>query len=180
MVTTKYLTAQDLWDLGSDFENYELIEGELVEVTPPNFEHGELQGNVLELLRAFVRPRALGKVVTESGFVFSRDPDTVLGPDVSFVSRDRLPHNSRRFAEIPPDLVVEIVSPSDSRAKIDRRVRIFLESGVLTVWIVYPDRHQIAVHQPGSATQTFSEGDILDGGDVLPGLSLAVADIFAE
>jgi Uma2 family endonuclease len=76
--------------------------------------------------------------------------------------------------------VVEIVSPSDSRAKIDRRVRILLENGILAVWIVYPDRCQITVHQSGSATRTFSEGDILDGGDVLPGLSLAVADIFAE
>jgi len=180
MVTTKRLTAQDLWSLGSDGERFELIEGELVEVTPPNFEHGEIQVTILGILNQFVRHHKLGKVVTESGFIISLDPDTVLGPDVSFVSRERLPENPRRFAEIPPDLVAEVVSPSDSRAKIERRIDVFLRGGVRCVWIIYPDRRQIVVHQRGAAAQTLSEGDLLEGGDILPGFTVAVADILEE
>jgi Uma2 family endonuclease len=80
MVTTRPHTVHELWNLSEATERYELIEGELFEVSPTSFEHGEIQMAIGSILRQFVNEHRLGKVVSETGFVLSRDPDTVLGP----------------------------------------------------------------------------------------------------
>ena len=180
MVTTKHFTATDLWNLGSAAEDYELIEGELIEVVPPRHGHGKLQLKIGSLLLRFVESRGLGEVVTEAGYIFARDPDTVLGPDVSFVSNDRLATESEPWSELPPDLAIEVVSPGNTRAEIDRKVRIYLDSGVQLVWIVRPDARTITVHLPGSPPQTLTDRDTLTGGDVLPGFTVQVAEVFGK
>lgn len=179
MVLTRLYTAEDLEKLATDEEDFELIEGVLVPMVPPNFGHADLQLAVGTLLRTHASEHGLGRVVGEAGFLLQREPETVLAPDVAFVVSERLPVKSSGFVELAPDLVVEILSPGNSPGEIERKVAIYLRSGVRSVWIVYPIERQIVVHQPSHPPSVFGERDQIDGGDVLPGLSLPVAEIFA-
>jgi len=178
MVTTRLHTAEDLYHFASKEDDYELIDGVLVSMVPPNFDHGELQANVSGILRDYVRKHSLGKVVGEAGFILERDPDTVLAPDVAFVASHRLPERATGFPELAPDLAVEIVSPSNSPGDIERKLAIYLRSGVRSVWVVYPAERQLVVHTPSHPPAVFGEQDRIVGGDVLPGLSLPVAGFF--
>lgn len=108
-----------------------------------------------------------------------RAPDTVLAPDVAFIAGERWPAETSGFVELAPDLAVEIVSPSNSPGEIERKVAIYLRAGVRSVWVVYPTERQVVVHMPSHPPAVFREGDQIDGGEVLPGLSLPVAEIFA-
>ncbi|MGD9712034.1 MAG: Uma2 family endonuclease [Thermomicrobiales bacterium] len=178
MVTTRLHTVEELWAFVARGEDFELIEGELSQVTPPSFEHGEIQLALGSLIHRFVVDGQLGKAVTESGYILARDPDTVLSPDISFVRAARLPAETRPFPETAPDLAVEIVSSGNTRAEIDRKTRIYLESGVQAVWIVYPERREVAVHEPGKPALMVTGEMQLDGGDVLPGFAVSLPEIF--
>ena len=178
MVTTRLLTAQDLWNLGDSAEHCELIDGELESVAPPGGEHSFIQANLSSILLQHVRAHKLGRVFGEIGFVLRRDPDTVLGPDISFVATQRLPADQTRFLELAPDLAVEIVSPSNAQWEVHRKLAIYLSTGVKSVWIVYPKQRRVVVHAPDQPPQTFKDGETMTGGEVLSGLSLTVSEIF--
>ena len=144
-------------------------------------EHGEIAFNLGGEIRAFVRPRRLGRVVgSDVGIWLVNDPDTVREPDVAFIPADRLPLDMRvtGYSEVVPNLVAEIVSPSDSRRTVYDKARMWLSHGVALVWVVFPDTRTIDVHQNGSPVVTLTEDDVLDGGDVLPGFSLPVREVF--
>jgi Uma2 family endonuclease len=93
---------------------------------------------------------------------------------------DRLPPPAqrRRFLELAPDLAVEVVSPSDSANAVHEKVLEYLSAGVQLVWVVHPIQRTVTVYSEGPVAHVLSEGDTLNGGDLLPGFSLAVADIF--
>jgi Uma2 family endonuclease len=105
----------------------------------------------------------------------------VRAPDLAFVCRERLPpeNQPRGFWEIAPDLVVEVVSPNDTRAEIQLKVREWIEAGVRLVWVVYPDSRTVEVIRTLLDREELTADDTLDGGDVLPGFSCAVAELFA-
>lgn len=181
--TERLLTAEDLYDLPDDgFHHYELDAGRLVVSEPPGEWHGSIAVNIGAALLAFVRPRRLGAVMVESGFVVRRGPDTVHGPDVSFIHRERARRGPARekFVEGHPDLAVEIVSPSDRAGRVTRKVAGYLERGTGLVWVVYPRKRLVVVHTPDGTTRLVREPDALDGGDVVPGFRLPVAEVFAE
>lgn len=178
MVTTKLMTAQDLWQAGEAGEHAELIEGEFVPMSPPNAEHGEIQAALIIAIGSYLADRNAGKVYGDAGYVLSRDPDTVLGPDLSFIARERIPADRKRFLPLAPDLAAEIVSPSNTPGEIERKIGIYLQAGTRMVWVVYPRQRQVVVHTPDNAPQVFTESDELPGGDVLPGLAIPVARIF--
>lgn len=181
MVTTKLMTAQDLFTLGDSGDNCELIRGVLIELPPPSFGHGRIMANLARLLGSFVKEHRLGRLVAgDAGFVLQHDPDTVLGPDLAFVTVDHMPDDETTYSNVPPDLAVEIVSPSNSAAEIDRQIAIYLGAGVRTVWTVYPKRRQVIVHEPDHTSRTFDYAETLTGGEVLPGLSLTVSEIFDD
>jgi Uma2 family endonuclease len=97
---------------------------------------------------------------------------------VAFISRARQPQLPREgFNPIPPDLAVEVISPSDSYSDVSRKVQRYLRHGTALVWVVDPETQTVMVHTPTSA-KPFGLEDTLDGGDVLPGFKLAVRDIF--
>ena len=101
----------------------ELVEGRLVEMSPPNFEHGATVVRLASLLHAYTRARALGVIVVETGFKLASNPDTVRGPDIAFVSQQRLKATRRRgFVDGAPDLVVEVLSPDDRPADMRQKV----------------------------------------------------------
>ena len=177
--TTTRLTAADLATLPDDGWRYELIRGELERMPPDNFDHGRYDDNIRFPLSRFVRERNLGRVMGNVGFTLEIAPDTVLGPDVSFVRADRLPdRGGRAFPTMAPDLAVEVLSPSNMAGEIARKLAIYLAAGVGLVWVVDPASRSVAVYTPTSSA-VLGEGDTLDGGDVLPGFAIPVADIFA-
>ena len=175
------MTAEELFGLPDDGLRHELVEGELRSVTPAGFEHGDLAGEVFFHVKAFVRERALGAVLAaETGFVLRRGPDTVRAPDVAFVRADRVPPRGqrRRFAELAPDLVAEVVSPTDRAAEVNGKVAQWLDAGVRLVWVVDPETRVVVVHEPGGVAHLLRDGDELDGGEALPGFRLALAELF--
>ena len=179
----RLLTAEDMLTFeGDGFHRYELVRGRLVVSEPPGEYHGSIAVTIGAELRAFVRPRKLGRVTVESGCVVERAPDTVRGPDVSFVRRERAPRGEARdgFVEGAPDLAVEIYSPSDRAGKVLRKVREYLAGGAGLVWVVYPRKRLVVVHTPDGGKRMVREPESLDGGDVLPGFTLPVAEVFAE
>lgn len=180
---TALSTVEDMESLDMD-ERFELIRGECEQVSPTNYRHGRLCGRIAGHLSAFVTREGLGDVlVGEAGFVLKRDPDTVLVPDVSFVRADRVPDldDQRRFADLVPDIVVEVLSPSDRASRVTDKVMLYLEAGARLVWVVDSDRRIIMVYRAADPTtaRILREGDELDGEDVLPGFRLPVARIFA-
>jgi Uma2 family endonuclease len=178
MVTTQLVTAQDLWQMGEAGEHAELIDGEIVQMAPPNGEHGEIQAALIGAIWVYLAGTNAGKVYGDVGYLLRQDPDTVLGPDLSYIASARIPADRRRFLPLAPDLAVEIVSPSNSAGEIERKIAIYLEAGTRTIWVVYPRQRQVVVHTPGEAPRVFTEADDVPGGDVLPGLAIPVANIF--
>ena len=178
---TKLLTADDLLRLYSQGVRGELVRGVLHETVSTGMEHGKIAAKFVVRLGVFVEPRGLGTLTTsDSGVWLERDPDTVREPDVAFTSAERLPLSVRvrGYAEVVPDLVVEIVSPSDSMREVHEKAQMWLRFGVVLVWVVYPDSRTIAVYQSGAPVVTLTEDDTLDGGPVLPGFTLAVRNVF--
>jgi Uma2 family endonuclease len=173
-------TAEQLWE-APDLGPCELVRGELIMMTPAGYEHGRICGNLCFLLRRFVSQHRLGEVVTgEPGFVIARDPDTVRAPDVAFVRAERVPPaGSRGFFQGAPDLAVEVLSPTDRAGEVLAKVRDWLASGSLAVWVVDPRTQTVSVYHGRSEVTILSAGDTLGGGEVLPGFSLPVAEVFA-
>jgi Uma2 family endonuclease len=129
----------------------------------------------------YVRANRLGKLYGgDVGVVVEQDPDTVLGPDFSFFVGDRVPTDKPVYFRTPPDLTIEIVSPSNAAREIGRKIGMYLAFGVRQVWIVYPNRRQVVVHSQSEQPQIFGEHDQLSGGDILPGLSIPVGSIFDD
>lgn len=151
-------------------------------MSPSGFEHGRLVVRVTLALASHVDQHKLGVVTgAETGFILERNPDTVRAPDVGFVRRERLPVGRQRgFFDGPPDLAVEVVSPSDRPADIDAKVRQWLDAGCLAVWVVDPDDITITVHRPGQPARTLGHGEHLEDQDVVLEFSLSVAEVFRE
>ncbi len=179
LTSTEFYTAERyLHECKLDWS--ELIEGRVVELMPPGFEHGDIAAALIAILREFVKARGLGKVCGEVGFVLARNPDTVRAPDVAFLRTSRLPlgAQARSFIEGAPTLAIEIFSPEVRHRELEAKVQLYLQNGTEQVWIVYPDNRTILVRQPDDSTVEYGENDILSGGDILPGFSLQVRAIF--
>lgn len=178
MVTTRLLTADDLFRLGPDAP-YELIEGELTPVNPPGVVHGEVAGKLSAYLGIFVLTNELGKFYThDTGFVLQQNPDTVLGPDFAFIRQGRLPKSPQAYIRIAPDLAIEVISPSNTRAAVARKTHIYLDAGVEQVWIVDPARYEVSVYRVGQPVFTYGYDDFVPGAELLPGFELRVRSLF--
>ncbi len=178
---TKLLTADDLLRLDAEGVRGELIRGVLCETMATGIEHGRIVTSLVIELGTFVRPTALGTLVaSDSGVWLERDPDTVREPDIAFFSAERMPLNARitGYAEVPPDLVVEVASPSDSRREVHDKAHMWLNHGVRLVWVVQPETRTVDVYGPAEEIATLGEQDTLDGLDVLPGFSCDVSAVF--
>jgi len=129
----------------------------------------------------FVKQHQLGYTfAAETGFVLSEEPATVRAPDFAYVSRDRAPERwSRHFARFVPDLVAEVVSPTDTYGEVAQKVQDWLGFGVRMVWVVDPATRTVAVHRGGGTFRVYGEEDTLTGEDVLPGFECKVSEIFS-
>jgi Uma2 family endonuclease len=175
------MTAGELLALPDDGKRHELVEGELKETTPAGARHRDVAAALTILLGQHVRAQRLGRVLAaETGFRISRNPDTVRAPDISFVSRERVPPDGppEGYWELAPDLAVEVVSPNDTAAEVQSKVQMWLEPGVRLVWIVYPDTRSVVSYKSLKEISTFTAGNALSGGDVVTGFECKVAEVF--
>lgn len=175
--------AEDLWAMQHDGPR-ELVEGRVIDVSPTGRQHGRVTLLFGWRLAELVQTHALGEVyAAETGFILARDPDTVRAPDISFVRRNRLPSSvdsgdDDGFLELAPDLAVEVISPSSSAREISDKVLSYLDAGAALVWVVEPRRRILTAYSADRTARIYRVGDTIDGGDVLPGFSLPLADLF--
>jgi Uma2 family endonuclease len=179
---TRTMTADDLWRMPSGDMRHELVNGELRTMAPAGFEHGVYGSKMYRRLVNYVEDHHLGFVVSsDTGFILRRDPDTVRAPDVAFVLASRVPAGrpTLKFFDGAPDLAVEVVSPSDTVDELEEKIGDYLNAGCQMVWVVHPKTKTITIHRPGAQPMVLREKDLLEGGDVLPGFTCSVAEIFA-
>jgi Uma2 family endonuclease len=176
------LTAEEFAALPHEGLRLELIEGELHAMAPSYADHGDIVGALHVELGIYIRRNHLGKIYgAETGFLVARDPDTVRAPDIAFIQASRVTPaaSAPNWNPIIPDLVVEVISSSDRDKDVASKTRMWLDAGVRLVWVVYPARREIVVHQPDGAT-TLTDSETLGGEDVVPGFSLPVTDVFGS
>ena len=180
---TKLMTADDLLRMYGKGVRGELIRGVLHETMPTGHEHGRVVINLGTELRNFIKPRKLGSLTaSDSGVWLERDPDTVREPDIAYFSAERMPPGVRvtGYAEVAPDLVVEVVSPNNTLVEVNDKALMWLSYGARLVWVVHPDTRTVDVYRTGYAAATLTEDDSLDGMDALPGFSCTVSEIFED
>lgn len=161
----------------------ELVEGRIVRMSPTGFRHGGVELRIGATLNAFVEPRRLGRVlVGEVGIYTRRNPDTVRGADVLFISNERYARASKdeAFLDVAPELVVEVLSPDDRPGELARKIAEYLEVGVLRVWIADPSRRTLRVHRSLTESLELGAQDTLTGENVLPGFEVRVSVLFPE
>lgn len=184
------LTADDLWEIqGSDpdVHGWELVDGELVEVSPANLPHGRIQSRLAQLLWNHVDAHGGGVVYTEGGFVLEvpGDPERVRGPDVAFVSDETLAaaggEPEKGYARLCPDLAAEVFSPSNLKDARDFQQKIvdYVDAGISVIWVLYPDSGYALVHHPDGSSRLLRGADAaLEGEMVLPGFRVLLAELF--
>lgn len=174
-VDTRAFTADELLQLPDDGSRYELVEGELRKMSPAGSKHGAITHRISVRLGAFAEQHRLGQVYSsETGFVLSRNPDTVLQPDVGYVRRERVVENDEFFPG-PPDVAFEVISPSDRYTEVDEKKDRYLSAGTIVVVVVDPRRLKVQVHRTSGVTNV---AGTLTLDDVLPGWSMTLDDIF--
>jgi Uma2 family endonuclease len=178
---TRPVTADELLAMPDDGYRYELVKGELIQMSPTGDEHGQVTMELATRLHQFVKMHNLGRVyAAETGFKLESNPDTVRAPDVAFVSRERVEATGTLpgYRSGPPDLVVEVLSPSDRTGKVEAKVKEWLETGARMLWVVSPKLHTVTVYRSLTDIVILTEKDNLNGGDVVPGFQMKVAEIF--
>lgn len=186
-VKKRLYTVKDLYELkgwdGTRDRKYELIDGELIEMSPTNLLHQWLASEISAEIRNFAKRHDLGFVGVEGGFSPIDDRHSLRAPDVAFVCKDRMPQPlPQTFAGFMPDLAVEIKSPSNTMAELREKAAWFLQHGTRLFWLVLPDRAAAEVCREGDdGTVDFEfvgpDGS-LSGENVLPGFELELRTLF--
>ena len=180
MVTaTRPMTADDLLLMPEDGYRYELVRGELRKMSPAGHVHGRYGSYIHISMGSHVVANDLGETYTsDTGFQLA--PDHVRAPDASFVSHERvdaIPDTPGYFPG-PPDVAVEVISPSDRYADVEEKVADYLDAGTLAVVVVNPRNRTVRIHRPSGDAALLTESDTLAVDDVIPGWRMPVRDIF--
>jgi len=185
------MTVKDLLDWPDDGYRYEVVEGVLVRVAASGFDATTIGGNVYAALRAFALPRRLGIPTPADGVYKFVGAETGLLPDVGFVEASKAPLIVDRRRPIPfaPDLAAEVASPDQTAGDMAAKARRYLHGGTRLVWVLWPERQEVDVWRPADLrpryqnmrpSTTLDRNAVLDGEDIVPGFSFAVADAFAD
>jgi len=173
------MTAEELIRLPDDAHRHELVQGELLTMSPVGFTHGAVTANLTLLLKLYVKTNNLGRVVVgDVGFKLETCPDTVLAPDIAFITHDRVVIASPGFHSGPPDLAVEVMSQWDTLPQVARKTALWLRLGAKSVWNVNPRRRTVEVVRADAVRRFFHETDELVD-DTIPGFRVPVSEIFA-
>ena len=182
-IAQRPMTAAQLLELPDDGNRYELVQGELVARAPAGFLRGVVVDRIGRRIGDYVERRSLGvSAAAETGFQIKHDADTVRAPDYAFISHERLRGSlpATGYAEVTPDLVVEVISPRDRPSDVDAKTAMWLDAGVRLVWVVDPASRTVAAHHEHGTVTTFRATDTLNGGPVLPGFTCLAADILGD
>jgi len=176
---TPLMTADELLHVNIPGKQVELVRGVLVVREPPGFQHGSIMARLAAMLLRHVDVHDLGLVVVgDPGFKLATNPDTVRGPDIAFIRRERVPHPVPvGFAAFSPDLVIEIRSPSDRPGDILGKVGDWLSGGARLVWVIDPERRVARVYRQDGTESTIAAEQSLDGEDLVPGFSCVLGSI---
>jgi Uma2 family endonuclease len=180
----KVWTEAELQALPEEGFTHEVVNGELVMSPKNDFFHGDICSRLSAALVNFNSVHKLG-VILDSSTGFWMKNRNCRAPDISFVSRARLKalgfkRSTRAFFPGAPDLAVEVLSPNNTRAEGDARLKDFFESGTRLAWIIDPERQCVEVCHSLTRRKLVGSGGHLDGEDVLPGFSYTIADLFKE
>ena len=180
MQATKLMTADELLAMADDgSRKYELVNGELIEMSPGTMWHGIVADRIAASLSNHVAKHRLGWTPSsDTGYVLTRDPDTVRQPDASFIARERA-KSLDAFGQVAPDLAVEVISPTDRYTEVDAKVRQYIAAGSRMVIVVNPRNNTATVTTPRGGT-LLTIDDTIDGADVVPGWSLPMRELFAD
>ena len=176
------MTAEQLFWRPDDGQRHELIGGELTTMPPVSAPHGRTVARMTQLVLNQLDKTGLGECYSgDPGFVVRRGPDTVRAPDIAFIRAERVHEVAPTgFPEMAPDLVAEVVSPSDRPGQVTAKALFWLEVGVRLVWVVDPDDQVVTVYRPGNVVELLQGEDApLSGEDVLPGFTVPLRSIFA-
>jgi Uma2 family endonuclease len=178
--STALMTAEELMQLPDDDLRHELINGEPITMPLPGLPHGRIATRLMVPLAQFVWDHDLGEVYDFVGFQLTSNPDTVLGPDISFISKERLKKVSeiKAYCQGPPDLAVEVYSPGYRPGKVSERIARLFSFGTKQVWIVDLKHSTIKVYRSESDVTTFSGSDYLEAQDLFPGFRISLDKIF--
>jgi Uma2 family endonuclease len=203
MAVVQRATYEDLVTLGEDGNHHELVRGEILGMPPPKGKHGRIEAKLVGAIDRFLFDRALrlGWIETSSGdsrdrlvgcvdsgeagirFALPDDPDQIRGVDVSYLSPEQVARHEAAGGDdyVPevPAIVAEVISDSETAAYINEKVSDYLTGGARLVWLLFPKTRVVEVRTPDRAAITVSAGGTLDGGDVLPGFTVAVASLFS-
>ena len=176
------VTAKQLEQLSPPDTRVELVSGKLRQLPFGGFEHGHVTGSFSRMLSEFVHKNQLGEFPPAgTGFLLECDPDTVRAPDAAFISDAKLATLSKSFssfAPIAPDLVVEVVSPSDTFQDVEEKARFWLEHGSLMVLVIDPGTKTLRVYEDRDSIKVLSMGDVFVAGAVIPEWQFAVSELF--
>ena len=175
-------TVKDVERIQAEEKRYfELVDGVLVEKAM-GYKESMLALAFGEYFRVYSRTHKRGIVAGADGLL-QLIPELVRGPDAAFTFRDRLVDGKIPGAQVPllvPDVVVEVMSPSNTRREMERKLGEYLSAGVRLIWYVYPEERVVDVYAASPTPRRLTSADILDGGDVLPGFTLKLAELFSE
>jgi Uma2 family endonuclease len=176
--TTRLVTAEELERM-SDDQRFELWDGRLVPMNPVGYLHSRIVAQFGYLLQRHVRVERTGNVLIEVGVKLKSDPDTVFGPDIAFIRRDRLPRTTPQgYWKGAPDLAVEVLSPDDRPGAIRRKVDEYLLRGTPMVLVIDPQKRTATVHRAGQAATALSGDATLDLSPSVAGFTCRVSEIF--
>jgi Uma2 family endonuclease len=179
-VATKLITAEEFAAMEDDGNLYELVKGELIEMSRAKPRHGFVCSKFDRKVGNYVEDKKLGWSFTcDTGVITERDPDTVRGPHICFYSLARMPAIPDNYSEQASDLAIEVLSPDDRASDMRDKVREYLAAGVRLIWVANPEDRTVRVYAGTMRGTELDETDILEGGEVLPGFTCKVADFFA-
>ncbi|MBL1129503.1 MAG: Uma2 family endonuclease [Chloroflexi bacterium] len=175
------ITGEELAAMG-DLGRCELVAGRIVKLSPTKMPHGRYEFEMARLLGDFVEKHDLGVVmVGEVGVYTRRDPDTVRGADVLYISHERLARATPGgFMDVAPELIVEVMSPSDRWSEVRKKIKEYFEVGVTVVLIVEPEEQTIVLYRSPTDIQEFTANDTLTVVDILPDFNLPLARLWAN
>lgn len=174
------MTGEELYELGS-MQRMELVEGQIKIMPPTGFKHGRVESKTTRLLGNFVEKHQLGETQGgEVGVYTRRDPDTVRGADVLFISSQRLQQvKSESYLDVAPELIVEVLSPNDRWLDVEQKLEEYFAIGVDRVWIADPMRQTLRIYTAHNEFTILQESDTVKDEAILPGFECKVAEFFS-